>query len=74
MNRRLAIGTPLAIEWEEASGLVYIRENFEFFTIDGQQYCTYDETHYPVQEFLNTRFQQIRADIDYISMMAEVDL
>ena len=74
MSRKLSFTTPLAIEWEEASGFVYVRTNFEYFTIDGQQYCTYDETHYPVQEFLNGQFQQVRADLDYLSMMAEVDL
>lgn len=74
MKRRFAIGTPVSIEWEMASGLVYVRENFDFFEVDGQECCTYDETVCPIQEFFNTRFQQIRADIDYISMMAEVDL
>ena len=73
--KRISQGFPLEIEWEQSSGLVYRRTNFQIVgQEDGQNIYSYDETVWSIQEFLNSYLTQVRADLDYISMMAEVDL
>lgn len=74
-KKRISIGLPLEIEWEAASSLVYVRTNFEIIgSEDGTPVYSYDETIYPAREFMNSHLTKLRADLDYLSMMAEVDL
>ena len=72
--KKLSIGRPPAIKIEKESDLVYIRSNFEPHTVDGVLYYNYDEQVISLQNFLDSYLEQIRADIDYISMMSEVNL
>ena len=73
--KRISIGLPLEIEWEAASNLVYVRTDFTIIgSEDGVPVYSYDETIYPARDFMNSHLTKLRADLDYISMMAEVDL
>lgn len=74
-SKRISNGIPLELEWEEASGLVYVRTNLQIVGYnDNIPIYSYDETLYPIRIFINTYLTQLRADLDYVSMMAEVDL
>ena len=73
--KRISCGLPLTVEWEESSGLVYVRNNIEpSFEDENGQFYSYDEMVCTVKEYINIHFSQMRADLDYLSMMAEVDL
>lgn len=74
VKKRMSIGLPPVIEWEEESGCVYVRDNIQSNMIDGIEYYNYDEHRCTIKEFFNTYFEQLRADIDYLSMVQEVDL
>ena len=73
-KERMSTGLPPVIEWEEASDSVYVRDNLISVTVDGTEYYKYNEHRCSTKEFFNTYFEQLRADIDYISMVQEVNL
>lgn len=70
----ICLGLPQTIVVDQKNNEVIERKNIHPYIDDGQTWYEYDEYHYDLQEFFSLRFEQVRADIDYISMMAEVDL
>ena len=65
---------PNEIVWNETCDIIYINKNIVFHSDVEPPYYTYDQYKYNSREFSARQFESLRADIDYISMMAEVDL
>ena len=74
IKKRMSIGLPPTIEWEEETGYVYFRTNITSIQDSDEPCYIYDEHRCTTKEFFNTYFEQLRADIDYLSMISEVDL
>ena len=72
--KKISETSPTPIVWNDTCDLVYVRNNIVLHTTPTESYYTYDEYKYTSREFSSLYFEQLRADLDYLSMMAEVDL
>ena len=72
--KRITGERPMPIVWNETCDIVYVNENIIFHSDTDAPYYTYDQYKYNSREFSARQFESLRADLDYISMMAEVDL
>lgn len=65
---------PRELDWITAEDMVIVRENITSAVVNNERFYYYDEIRYTQTEFISSHFEQLRADLDYLSMMAEVDL
>lgn len=72
--KRVSPDLPLSVLWNNTCDIVYVRKNIELHSDGDSPYYTYDEYKYNSHDFSVLYFEQLRADLDYLSMMAEVDL
>lgn len=71
---RISAQRPRNIEWNKTCDVIYVRKNIVFHEDEFENYYTFDEYKYNARNFTELYFEQLRADLDYLSMMAEVDL
>lgn len=74
MIKRITEERPTEIVWNETCDIVYVNKNIEFHSDVEPPYYTYDQYKYNSRTFSAQYFESLRADLDYISMMSEVDL
>ena len=77
MKKRIGLswGKPQAFELDSINEQIILRNNLvPLHEVDGEIEYSFDEYKYTMNEFFDTKFEQIQADLDYISMMTEVDL
>ena len=72
--KRITGERPAQIVWNETCDIVYVNENIASHSNGDSVYYTYDQYKYNSRDFSARYFESLRADLDYISMMAEVDL
>ena len=68
------LGKPESITWDKLNNKIIERKDLSSFDQDGEIYYQYYEYHYSIEEYLEHQLKQIGANVDYISMMTEVDL
>lgn len=70
----ICLGVPSLFTWDKINNDIVERKNLSPYYDNGQLWYGYDEYHYTAEEYIETRLSKIGADVDYISMMTEVDL
>lgn len=69
-----SMGKPELFEWDKINNIIIERKNLTFGESEGEIWYYYDQYEYSLDEYIKSRFEQVQSDLDYISMMTEVDL